>query len=186
MPKKTLKDKLQSAKKTTSRSTAKSSTTAKAKAVSGDADAKRQAREAQESEQRAYVAKNYLDGDMTLGAVAKTLKITSGKAAFLGMQERVERGEVPAIKGASDETLLKNINTARQKADEFSSWGWLAARSGRSEGFIKNGLADAGLYSPKAENIASKRSASKPKAAPKAKTPGKKTTAKKAKVKGNA
>lgn len=166
------------AKKPASTKTAAASNGAAAAA----AEAKRVAREAQTAEQMQQVVARVVNGDEKLAAVAKDLKITSGKAAFLIMQHRVAQGEVPAITGKNDEALLKAINAARLKADEHSSWGWLAARSGKSEGFIKSGLEKAGLYKPRAENIASKRAASKPKSAPAAKSgkSGKKT------VRGNA
>lgn len=181
-------------KKTTTRSGAKratpakkTQTAAKSKADSGAAAAaaeqKRVARESQNATQLKAVVDRVINGDEKLSAVAADLKITSGKAAFLIMQHRVAQGEVPKITGKGDEGLLKNINTARLKADEHSSWGWLAARSGKSEGWIKTGLEKAGLFKPKAENIASKRAASKPKVA---KTAGKKATGGKKTVRGNA
>lgn len=158
---------------------------AAAKAASeAKAAEKREAREALHAEQTEAVVSRYINGDEKLSAVAASLKITPGKAAFLVMQHRVAEGEVPAITGKDDESLLKAINVARLKADEFSSWGWLAARSGRSEGFIKVGLEAMELYTPKAENIATKRAESKPKAEPKAKAAA--TTGGKKRVSGNA
>lgn len=152
------------------------------KAVVADSAAKVAAREEQTAQQMQQVVARVVNGDEKLAAVAKDLKITSGKAAFLIMQHRVATGDVAKITGKDDEALLKNINAARTKADEFSSWGWLAARSGRSEGFIKSGLEKAGLYKPGAENIASKRSNGKPTAAKK-ETGG---SGKKKTVRGNA
>lgn len=148
------------------------------------AEQKREAREAQTAEQQATIVKRVINGDEKLAAVAKDLKITSGKAAFLIMLHRVAEGEVPTITGKNDEALLRAINVARNKADEYSSWGWLAARSGKSEGFIKTGLEGLGLYTPRAENIASKRSESSKPAATAAS--GKKPAPKKKTVRGNA
>lgn len=153
---------------------------APAKAPGVSVEAKRELQAKQDTALRIQVVKRCIKGDETVGAVAKELSITAGKAAFLIMQHRVEVGEVPAIEGKTEPTLLKALSTERNKANEFSSWGWLAARSGKSEGYIKSKLAELGLYEPKAENIAVKRSASKPKADPKPKTAGKKT------VRGNA
>jgi len=185
--------------KTTTRASAKKTTTAKPKGATKPAAAKpdaaaqaasakaaeekRQAREAQTASQQAAVVKRVVNGDEKLAVVAKDLNITSGKAAFLIMQHRVAEGEVPTITGKDDDALLKNIAAARAKGDEFSSWGWLAARSGKSEGFIKSGLEKAGSYKPGAENIATKRAASKPAAAKKTAS-AKKTGS--AKVRGNA
>jgi hypothetical protein len=155
-------------------------------ASNGAGEAKRAAREAQSAEQLSAVVSRVVNGDEKLSVVAKDLKITPGKAAFLIMQHRVAEGEVPAITGKNDEALLKAINAARLKADEFSSWGWLSARSGKSEGFIKAGLAKAGLFTPRAENIATKRAGSKPKAAAKTTATSAKKRAGKKRVSGNA
>lgn len=176
----------------TSKAAAKPKTprAAKPKADSGAAAAaaeqKRIARESQNATQLKAVVDRVINGDEKLSAVASDLKITSGKAAFLIMQHRVAQGEVPKITGKGDEGLLKNINTARLKADEHSSWGWLAARSGRSEGWIKTGLEKAGLFKPRAENIASKRAAAKPKVAKTAGKGKKATGGGKKTVRGNA
>lgn len=97
------------------------------------------------------------EGEESLGAVAKDLNITSGKAAYLLMKDAVAKGKVPAITGADDEALLKAINDARLAVDRYSAWGWLSARASKPEGWIKTGLEKMGLFTPKAENIASKR-----------------------------
>lgn len=174
-------------KKVTTPAGRKPAAASKPKAATGpsqSAEAKRASQEKQDTALRAQVVKRCVKGDETVGAVAKELKITAGKAAFLIMQHRVEAGEVPTIEGKTETSLVNALGAARARADEFSSWGWLAARSGKSEGFIKGKLAEAGKYSPRAENVAVKRSASKPKAAPKPKATaagGKKRT-----VRGNA
>jgi hypothetical protein len=104
-------------------------------------------------------------GDESLGAVAKDLNITAGKAAFILMKHAVSEGKVPAIEGKDDESLLKAINTERLSVDRYSAWGWLAARAGKPEGWIKTGLEGLGLYTPGAENIASRRAELNPKPA---------------------
>lgn len=198
MPKKTsggtaTKAQSSKAKSTKSTKTSKAKQTDAASNGAGQAaaaaEAKRAAREAQTAEQQQAVVDRVVNGDEKLAVVAKDLKITSGKAAFLIMLHRVEQGEVPKITGKNDEALLKAINVARLKADEHSSWGWLAARSGKSEGFIKTGLAKLGLYKPREENIASKRAGSKPAAAANGSSGKKSTTtgkSKSKKVRGNA
>jgi hypothetical protein len=96
------------------------------------------------------------------GKIAKALKVTPGKAQFLMMLHRVAEGGVPRISTeGSDKQVAQRIAKARARADEFSSWGWLAARTGRSEAYIKGLLAEHELYTPKAENIAAKRAAAK-------------------------
>jgi hypothetical protein len=92
------------------------------------------------------------------------------------MLHRVAEGEVPTIStSGNEETVAKRINTARVKADEHSSWGWLAARTGWSEGRIKTLLEAQGMYAPRAENIAAVRAGTTNGAAPAKKT----TTARK-------
>jgi len=181
----------QASKPTTDNGKADADATKKAKA---DTEAKRQQRENQEASHTQALLKRVgkhpalgtENKGESLSAVASDLSITAGKAAFLLMIHAVKDGDVPAITGKDDETLLKNINTARLKVDRFSSWGWLAARASKSEGFIKVGLEKLGLFTPKAENIASKRAElnpPKPKATKTAK-PGTKRT--RPKAKGNA
>jgi len=135
---------------------------AKAEAAAAAVEAKREERAKLEAKQTTEVYKRYVNGDESLAVVAKSLSITSGKAAFLVMLKEVADGNVPAITGKDDDTLVKNIAAARAKADEHSSWGWLAARASKSEGWIKTKLEEAKLYSPRAENIASKRAEAKP------------------------
>lgn len=186
MPKTTTR-KSASKKTSTARksSSAKTSTATTSNGSAEATEAKRAARDAQNAAQLQAVVSRVVNGDEKLAVVAKDLKITSGKAAFLIMQHRVAQGEVPAISGKSDDALLDNIAKARAKGDEYSSWGWLAARSGKSEGFIKNGLKAKGTYKPGSENIASLRAASKPKASAKTSST-KKTGASGKKVRGNA
>jgi len=172
MPRTRTRPKTGAAKKTTAgRGSSKTAAPAAPPAETGEdkaaaSEAKRQERENLEAEQTQEVLNRFGEhpavgggqGDESLSTVANSLNITSGKAAFLLMKHAVKEGKVPSISGKDDETLLKAINTARLAADRFSSWGWLAARAGKSEGFIKNGLEELGLYTPRAENIASKRS----------------------------
>ena len=141
-------------------------------ATKAAADAARQDRINLEVEQTKTLLKRFGEhpalgggrtGDESLSTVASDLSITAGKAAFLLMKDAVAKGKVPEIDGKDDEALLKAINVARLKVDSYSSWGWLAARSHKSEGFIKNGLEGMGMFSPKAENIASKRAELNPK-----------------------
>jgi hypothetical protein len=181
------------------RPSAKASESSKATGTKNKSDAAKksgttaEARAKQEAEQTAVLVKRVVnhpaigESKEAYAKVATDLKITAGKAAFLLMQHHVANGDVPSITGKDDETLLKNINAARLKADRFSAWGWLAARSGKNEGWIKTGLAKMGLFTPKAENIATKRAEANPKKAT-TKTEGTKTTGKRQRpsAKGNA
>ena len=99
------------------------------------------------------------EGEESLGAVAKALNITVTKAGWLLFFHAVESGRVPKITGKDEDELVKNIHAAREEAGPFSAWGWLAARSGKSESWIKSKLEKAGLFNKGSENIASRRAA---------------------------
>lgn len=86
--------------------------------------------------------------------IASDLNITPGKAQFLMMLHRVATGDVKPLRFKDDETLTEQIKKARTAADEFSSWGWIAARTGVSEVKIKRLAEEDGFWSPKSENIA--------------------------------
>lgn len=155
-----------------------------AKTPSQTAESKRAAQAKQDAELTAQVVKRFVKGDETAATVAKDLNVSPVKVLVLAGIHRVAVGEVPAIEGKTDASLLKAIAAARNKADEFSSWGWLAVRSGKSEAWIKGELEKAGLYEKKAVNIAQARAAARP-AAPKAPAAAG-TTGGKKRVRGNA
>ena len=90
-------------------------------------------------------------------AIGEELSITPGKAQFLMMLHRVDTGDVKPLKWTDDESLTEVCQEARAALDEFSSWGWIAARTGVSEGKIKRLLEEAGAYVPKEQNIAVER-----------------------------
>jgi hypothetical protein len=97
--------------------------------------------------------------DEPIADVARDLNITAGKAAYLLMKDAVAKGKVPALEGEDDDELVQAIIAARAAADEYSSWGWLSARAGMPESWIKAELAEIDAYTPKAENISSVRAA---------------------------
>lgn len=162
----------------------KTTTAAKTNGAAENAEAKRAARQELEAKQMAEVVKRFVNGDEKAEAVAKDLNVSKVRVMILAGMHRVQSGEVPAITAKNDEALVQAIAKERSKADEFSSWGWLAVRSGKSEPWIKTQLEEAGLYTPRTENIASTRKAARPAAAPKA--TGGKTAGGKKRVAGNA
>jgi hypothetical protein len=149
---------------------------AKAKAEA-EKKAKREKRVNQEQEQTATLLQRTgehprvpgrdVGDDEPIADVARDLNITAGKAAFLLMIDAVAKGKVPALEGDDDDDLVQAIIEARAAADEYSSWGWLAARSSRPESWIKAELAEVDAYTPKAENISSVRAKAKAAAQPK-------------------
>jgi hypothetical protein len=147
------------ARKTTSQTSAKATKPA--------SNSKKRADEATVNERRNAVQTRVIDGGESAATVAKDLGITSGKAAFIAMQLRVENGEVSKITGKTDDALIANVVKARDKADQFSSWGWLSARSGVAESALKNKVAAAG-HEVAGTKIASVRKASRPVATKKA------------------
>lgn len=103
-----------------------------------------------------------VDGDAHVKDVAKKLKLTPGQTAFIKMQILVEDGAVKRIDGTPAQKLAK-IVSARKRADEYSSWGWLAARSGMSEGTMKKLVAEKKNYPVFGERIAQIRAAKRSK-----------------------
>jgi hypothetical protein len=114
---------------------------------------------------RDTVRKRVIDGGESAAVVAKDLGITSGKAAFIKMQLMVEDGNVPAIKFKNPDDMVTKTVAARNKADEYSSWGWLSARTGVSEPSLKAAVAAAG-HNIAGEKIASIRKANRPAKSP--------------------
>jgi hypothetical protein len=135
--------------------------------------------EATQAERRSQVQQRVVEGGESAATVAKDLGITPGKAAFIAMQVRVENGEVAKIAGKTDEQLIKNTVAARAKADQYSSWGWLSARTGVSEPALKSKVAAAG-HSVAGEKIASVRKANRPAVVKKTSPTAKKTATAKA------
>lgn len=144
------------ATKTKSR-TKKGSTTktaAKAKATAtNDGPSKRELAKARDAELTEQVLEAREEGQ-SWSEIAADLSITPGKAQFLMMLHRVATGDVKPLRFKDDETLTEQIKKARTAADEFSSWGWIAARTGVSEVKIKRLAEEDGFWSPKSENIA--------------------------------
>lgn len=81
-----------------------------------------------------------VNGDDHVKDVAVSLGLTPGKTAFIKMQILVEDGQVKKIDGTPAQVIARTI-AARKKADEYSSWGWLAARTGMNEGTLKKACA---------------------------------------------
>jgi hypothetical protein len=91
-------------------------------------------------------------------AAAMGLK-TNGRAAYMKMLAAVQCGEVKPITG-SPRQVTQRVIAARKRADRHSSWGWLSARAGISEGTLKKQVAAAG-YPVYGERIAQIRSSKK-------------------------
>lgn len=108
--------------------TEKTSKTAEAKAAAEKARAERAERDA---DLMAQVVAMRAD-DTSWSEIADTLEISQGKAMFLEMVAVVSKTPKLRIKGDTDEDLAPLIVEARQ-AEEYNSWGWIAARSGLGE-----------------------------------------------------
>jgi hypothetical protein len=94
--------------------------------------------------------------------VAKSLGLTPGKTAFIKMQILVADGEVPKIEGTQAQIIARTI-AARKKADDYSSWGWLAARTGKPEGALKVAVAKTERIQVKGSRIVKDRAAKRAK-----------------------
>lgn len=138
----------------------KTATAAKVK-TKPNGNGRTRADEATQAERRNQVQQRVVEGGESAATVAKDLGITPGKAAFIAMQVRVDNGEVSKISFKNDEQLVKNTVAARAKADQYSSWGWLSARTGVSEPTLKSKVAEAG-HEVAGSKIASVRKAARP------------------------
>jgi hypothetical protein len=76
--------------------------------------------------------------------VAEDLGITSGRAQYLHMLNEVADDKSLVIKWDDDDDLTDAIIAAREEEDAYSSWGWISARAGVSEGKVKALAADGG------------------------------------------
>ena len=96
--------------------------------------------------------------DLELAKLAAKMGLkTNGRAAYMKMLFAVQNGDVPAITGTPKQVIRKVI-TARKKADQYSSWGWLSARAGMNEGTLKKAVAEAG-YPVFGDRVATTRAA---------------------------
>ena len=83
------------------------------------------------------VRERMIDGSDAVKDVAEALGLTPGQTAFIKMQILVADGTVKAIKGRTERETIARVVAARKKADNYSSWGWLSARTGISESALK-------------------------------------------------
>ncbi len=140
---------------TTRKATGKGKTTA-AKPAAADGPSKRELQAAQNDKLRVKVV-NLRGAEQSWAEIATELGVTPGKAQFLMMEHLVAEGEVPAITHRNEAELVKKIAAARAKADEHSSWGWLAARASVPHTRLQALMKEQGLYETGTENIAAIR-----------------------------
>lgn len=119
-------------------------TQTKAKAKTQDGPTKREQQQAQNAELRERVVE-LRAADQSWSEIAGELNITPGKAQFLMMQHTVSKSPKLRLKHTDDESLVERIVEAREANDAHSSWGWIAARTGVSEGKIKALATEAGI-----------------------------------------
>lgn len=131
-----------SAKGKTAKAPAK--TASKKTAATEDGPSKRELQRERDNDLRAKVV-DLREADTSWSEIAEALAITSGKAQFLMMQQQVEDTPKLKIRFKDDETLVAGIVAAREAEDAHSSWGWIAARTGISEGKVKALAEEAGL-----------------------------------------
>lgn len=166
MATRTRSTKTASAKGGTTKTAAKAAAKTKTTAKTDDGPSKSELRKARDKELMERVVEMRNEGE-SWSNIASELGITPGKAQFLGLMiHAVETGEVKRLRWSNDEELYEQIEEARTAADDLSSWGWIAARTGVSEAKIKR-LAEfgpdgeGGFWEPKSENISVVRALSK-------------------------
>jgi hypothetical protein len=129
-------------KAATRKSTRKATETA---AKTEDGPSKRELQRAQNAEIREQVVEMRDEQDSSWSDIAEELSITPGKAQFLYMQAEVARKPKLKIKHTDEDELVEGIREAREANDAHSSWGWIAARTGVSEGKVKALAEEAGI-----------------------------------------
>jgi hypothetical protein len=80
----------------------------------------------------------------TMGAVAADLKLYPFQAHQLLAAVHVANGDVDKIAGKTDDVVLKRLIAAREKADKYSSFDYLQARSGINKAKIRKMFTEAG------------------------------------------
>lgn len=106
----------------------------------------------------AFVREN---ADLPLPKLAEAMKCTNGKAAFVKMLIAVEDNPSLRLEAKTPTGIIGKTVTARKKADAYSSWGWLSARTGISEPKLKKMCE--GRYEVFGSRIATERAAKKAK-----------------------
>jgi hypothetical protein len=109
-----------------------------------DGPGKRELAKARDAELTTTIVARRDDGDKW-GEIASDLNITPGKAQFLMMQHEVAHSPKLRLKHTDEASLVAAIRSAREANDAHSSWGWIAARTGVSEGKIKSVAEEAGI-----------------------------------------
>lgn len=145
-----------SSKGKTAKSQGSKATSQNGKAKTQDGPSKREAQKARDAEYTTTILERRGNGDKW-GEIASDLNITPGKAQFLFMLHEVAEGNVPAIRHRNENELVTGIRKAREANNQYSSWGWIAARTGVSEGKIKALAEEAGIP-VKGTNVAVARS----------------------------
>lgn len=138
--------------KTTKSATSKVTRKSTAKKTTQDGPSKRELQRERDAQLRARVVE-LREAETSWGEIAEEIKTTPGKAQFLFMQHQVESTPRLRIKHSDEDSLVAGIRAARDAQDAHSSWGWIAARTGVSEGTIKKLAEEAGM-SVKGSNVA--------------------------------
>lgn len=141
---------------TRAKATGKTAAKSKAAAAKQDGASKREAQRAQNDKLREQVVE-LRAAEMSWSDIANELSVTPGKAQFLMMQHEVSKNSRLKLRFKDDDELVTRIREAREANDAHSSWGWIAARTGVSEGKIKAVAEEAGIP-VKGTNIAVSRS----------------------------
>jgi hypothetical protein len=125
---------------------------AKATAKTADSQSKTEARQARDAEMTERMLELREEGE-SWSTIGEDLGITPGKAQFLLMLHKVATGEVKRLPFRNDDELAAKIAKARDAADEFSSWGWISARTGVSEPKLKRLHEENSNWTPRSDNI---------------------------------
>jgi len=79
------------------------------------------------------------------GVIDARLKLPPGTTYRINIRNEVAANPKLRINWRTDGQLLSRIQTARMRRDEYSSWHWLAGRTGVSVGKLKRLAREAGM-----------------------------------------
>jgi hypothetical protein len=130
--------------KTSKASTSKATRKATENKGADDGPSKRELQREQNDALREQVVE-MREAEASWADIADELSITSGKAQFLHMQHVVSETPKLKIRYKDEDELVEGIRDAREAEDQYSSWGWIAARTGVSEAKVKRLAEEAGI-----------------------------------------
>lgn len=121
----------------------KAAKAAKAKVAAKKAPASERVKYVDDEKLRAKVAA-FVEKGMGLNEIDEALDLTSGTSYRINIANVVEDTPKLKIKFSDEEELVEAVAEAREEAGDYSSWYWLAGRTGVSVPTLKKIMQEAG------------------------------------------